>query len=102
VDQRRGWGQMDVRTMMAHVCRIRLHWLIINVAPWPKGAPTAPGFLVGPAQNVISGITVLPTTMRPFAASTDHKPHPAFGRLFRKDWGCLTWRHMDHLRQFSV
>ncbi|MGH9801334.1 MAG: DUF1569 domain-containing protein, partial [Blastocatellia bacterium] len=29
--------------------------------------------------------------------------HPAFGKLSTKDWGALTYKHMDHhFRQFGV
>jgi hypothetical protein len=30
-------------------------------------------------------------------------PHPFFGKLNKKDWGRLIWKHLDHhLRQFGV
>ncbi len=29
--------------------------------------------------------------------------HPIFGKLNKKDWGRLIWKHLDHhLRQFNV
>lgn len=122
-DQKPHWGKLDVYGMMAHVCDPMraamgemevaekptpfknpiMRWLIIYIAPWPKGAPTAPEFLVGRAQDVTSGITALQAAMTRFASCAEPRPHPAFGKLSRKDWGCLTWRHMDHhLRQFGV
>lgn len=30
-------------------------------------------------------------------------PHPLFGKLSRREWGTLIWKHFDHhLRQFNV
>jgi hypothetical protein len=122
-DQRPAWGKMDVAHMLAHVCdplraamgemdvaekrtflrNALMRWLIIYVVPWPKGAPTAPEFTVRTETDLVTGIAALQATMSRFEACSQYRPHPAFGNLSRKDWGCLCWRHMDHhLRQFGV
>ncbi|MBI4902219.1 MAG: DUF1569 domain-containing protein [Acidobacteria bacterium] len=123
VEQRPRWGKLDVAHMLAHVCdpmraamgemvvtdkdtflkNPLMRWLIIYVVPWPKGAPTAPEFTVRTEADLSSGIAAVQATMTRFAVCVTPKPHPAFGDLSRKDWGCLTWRHIDHhLRQFGV
>ncbi len=122
-DQRPQWGQMDVPAMIGHVCDAMraalgeiaiaerntimknpvVRWLIIYVMPWPKGAPTAPELLQRKETDLTHGIAALQATMTRFADCPSPKPHPVFGVMSRKDWGCLTYRHLDHhLRQFGV
>jgi hypothetical protein len=79
--------------------------LIIYVAPFPKGAPTAP-------ELIARSATDFDAELRSFVGMLDRcadprQPlaleHPAFGKMSRRDWGVLIYRHTDHhLRQFGA
>jgi hypothetical protein len=83
-----------------------LKQLIIYVAPFPKGAPTAPELLVRAPREWINDVADVQSLLAraATASTTDAWPeHPAFGRLSRRAWGVLIYRHMDHhLRQFGA
>lgn len=124
-DARPQWGKMSVTKMLEHLSRalqmatgelavasrsgpLRL-WpvrkLIIYVAPFPKGAPTAPELIPKDEGDFASRRAALKRALDRFVAHprSNLKDHPAFGSLTAKDWGCLAWRHFDHhLRQFDV
>ena len=84
--------------------------LIVWILPWPKGAPTAPEFLpqagMTPATGFDSDKQVLLAVLRRFGDSPPDRvfaPSPVFGRLSRRAWGRLMWRHLDHhLTQFGL
>ena len=83
-----------------------LKQLIIYVAPFPKSAPTAPELLArepGDWANDIADVQQL-LARAASARTTDAWPeHPAFGRLSKRAWGVLIYRHMDHhLKQFGA
>ncbi|HLA62974.1 MAG TPA: DUF1569 domain-containing protein [Rhodothermales bacterium] len=125
-DARRVWGKMSLGQMLAHtagqlrlglgempVKRMRtpygfpvLRQLAIYVVPWPKGAPSAPELLAVPPAEVEAGKAAVRECAERFGALGPDHPwplHPAFGRLSRRAWGVLSWRHLDHhLRQFGV
>lgn len=126
-DARAQWGQFTVAQMLAHLNdamrmasgelvtasknsplrRFPLKQLIVYVAPWPKGAPTAPELLARCQQ---AELKVEQAEFRMIADrlaaknATDAWPeHPAFGKLTHRAWGVLKYRHADHhLRQFGV
>jgi len=125
-DQRPIWGKMTVAQMLRH-CTLPilssmgelpvkpkntpfrfwpLQQLIIYVLPWPKGAPTAPEFIVVDDGDVDDRRAALRAAIDKFAAKGESQtlqPHPAFGTLTPKDWGALTYRHLDHhLTQFGA
>ena len=83
-----------------------LKQLIIYVAPFPKGAPTAPELLVRQPREWTNDVADVQALLdrAATASSTEAWPeHPAFGRLSRRAWGVLIFRHMDHhLRQFGA
>ena len=101
-----------------------LKQLIIYVAPFPKSAPTAPELLVRAplewANDVADVQGLLAREPKQWAhdvedvqallaragssRTTDSWPeHPAFGKLSRRAWGVLIYRHMDHhLKQFGA
>ena len=76
------------------------------LAPFPKGAPTAPELLareprewsrdIGDVQELLARAAS--------ARTTDTWPeHPAFGKLSTRAWGVLIYRNMDHhLKQFGA
>jgi hypothetical protein len=80
--------------------------VVIYWVPMPKGAPTAQelvgrnpfswGAEVADVEMLLDRLVRLPRT---FA----WPPHPLFGRLSRRAWGVVIYRHLDHhLRQFGV
>lgn len=126
-DARAQWGKFNAAQMLAHVndamrmaigelpCepkatpfrRWPIKQLIVYVAPWPQGAPTAPELLARADQaqfadekaafrGIVDRLAAKP-------ASEKWPEHPAFGALTHRAWGVLKYRHADHhLRQFGV
>jgi Protein of unknown function (DUF1569) len=80
--------------------------LILHVAPFPKGAPTAPELLVPDAASVDAIRSELVSLVERIGAGPregDGPVHPLFGRLSFREWGVATYKHTDHhLRQFGV
>jgi hypothetical protein len=83
-----------------------LKQLIVYWLPWPEGAPTAPE-LIGrvpaswPAE--VADLAALLERLAGQPRDASFPEHPAFGRLSRRAWGVLVYRHMDHhLRQFGA
>jgi len=125
-DTKAAWGRMNAAQMVAHLADpmrgamgemevadkktpLRnpvLKFLVIYWLPWPKGAPTAPEYIHNGKEDLARNLVMFGETLERFAAySAKSKihPHPAFGELSPKDWGCLTFRHIDHhCRQFGV
>jgi len=123
----RQWGRMSVQQMVCHLSEslkmaigeldvapkrlpIRytpLKQLIIYVAPFPKNAPTAPELTIAATPHSwaddLSTLRQLIDRFASHPADARWPEHPAFGRLSRRAWGVLAYRHMDHhLRQFGV
>jgi len=120
------WGKMNAERMLSHITEsmkmamgeletkskklpIRffpLKQLIIYVAPFPKGAPTAPELLPSDERTLERSKTELARLLSAFAerkGSNKWPEHPAFGRLTTRAWGVLSYKHLDHhLRQFGV
>jgi len=126
-DARGAWGKLSAPAMVCHLADslkmalgdlpvapkhlpIRyppLKQLIIYVAPFPKGAPTAPELLTRPPATWQADVAELQALVdRLIARGREPSPwpdHPAFGKLSHRAWGVLTYRHMDHhLRQFGA
>lgn len=80
--------------------------LIIYVAPWPKGAPTAPELLPGSEPDFQKAKSDFQAALRRFVQAGPNgrfAPHAAFGELSAGDWGALAYRHIDHhFRQFAL
>ncbi|MFN0104280.1 MAG: DUF1569 domain-containing protein [Bryobacteraceae bacterium] len=125
-DQRPQWGEMSASKMLRH-CTLPLlstmgefpvkpkntlfrYWpfqpLVIYLLPWPKGAPTAPEFIITDEGDFNDRRAALRAAIDKFASrgeSQTFQPHAAFGPLNPKDWGALAYRHLDHhLKQFGV
>lgn len=83
-----------------------LKQLIIYVAPFPKGAPTAPELLARKPKAYADDLADVQALLARAgsARTTGTWPeHPAFGALSKRAWGVLIYRHMDHhLRQFGA
>lgn len=104
---RAAMGEMEVRSKgpsflsMKLVRRAVIYWF-----PFPKGAPTAPEFIPPAGGDWKTAIDSLRGAVDRFVAHAANggafRPHPAFGDISTTDWGCLTWKHLDHhLRQFG-
>lgn len=79
---------------------------LVYVVPFPKHVPTAPELLAR-APGTWEGETArLERMMGAFASQRDRTEwplHPIFGRLSRRAYGVLAYRHTDHhLRQFGA
>jgi hypothetical protein len=121
------WGRMSAPQMLAH-CADALRmaygdlpcapkrvpfaqlgvvkWLMLNIIPFPKGAPTArelvarPPVAWGDEREAVVGLV---ERFAHESARTSWPPHPLFGPLTGAEWGKLAWKHLDHhLRQFGV
>ncbi len=122
------WGRMTAAEMVAHLSQsVRLalgelpittppgalrftplRQIVIHWLPFPKGT-AAPRELHGaPLHGWVDSLAELDALTERLvarAAEPSHQwpVHPYFGRLSRKEWGVLGYRHMDHhLRQFGV
>jgi hypothetical protein len=121
------WGRMSAPQMVCHLADslkmalgdlpvthkkvpIRfppLKQLIVYVAPFPKGVPTAPELIArSPAAWQVDVAELQALVDRFVARGSEAVPwpdHPAFGKLSHRAWGVLVYRHMDHhLRQFGA
>ncbi|MHB8839837.1 MAG: DUF1569 domain-containing protein [Gemmatimonadaceae bacterium] len=120
------WGRFTAPKMVAHlISAVRMalgeepaapirsylgnrvvRWLVIYVAPWPKGAPTAPEMLARAPESWAADIATLKSALDQAAANGQHgtwAPHPAFGTLSGGDWGVLLHKHVHHhLTQFGA
>jgi hypothetical protein len=128
IQSQRQWGTMSLPQMLEH-CSVQLkkalgiipegayegpsmyrtafgHWLLFYAMPWPKSAAT-------PSQmNMLSnGATVadvqdskraLLGLLEKVQSQYQFNTHPFFGKMDKKDWGRLIWKHLDHhLKQFG-
>jgi hypothetical protein len=119
------WGRMSAAQMVCHLAEsmkmalgdlpvapkrslIRyppLKQLIVYIAPFPKGVPTAPELLERAPRDWSADVADLRALVGRFAARGPDAAwpvHPAFGRLSGRAWGVLVYRHIDHhFRQFG-
>jgi hypothetical protein len=129
-DSRRRWGAMTASQIVPHltdplrvaigdrtarpmnsifsnpvVSTLAVWWM-----PWPQSAPTAEEFIQGkggtPPAEFERDKQALLLAIHRFAHHPENelfRPNPVFGRLSRRAWGRLMWRHVDHhLRQFGL
>jgi hypothetical protein len=125
-DARPQWGRMSAPQMVVHIVDalkmstgelpteekklpIRftpLKQLIIYGPPFPKSVPTAPELLTRQCEDFDTECANLKQMMDTFARippTTELPRHPAFGKLSRRAWGALTYKHIDHhFKQFGV
>lgn len=120
------WGRMSATRMVAHLNeslrmafgelptkskRLPLRYpplkqLIVYWMPFPKSAPTAPELVAREPVAWSAELDACRDLVERFAIEPrgrEWPEHPAFGRLSARQWGVLTYRHMDHhLRQFQA
>lgn len=123
----RRWGRLDLAGMLQHlrlsaqmtlgelpVASVNkrpfqvfpLKHLILYVAPFPKGAPTARELIpAGPASFEEERAAVLTMVERIGTGPSEGvgPEHPLLGRLTWREWGVVTHKHFDHhLQQFGA
>ena len=126
-DTKPAWGKMHASGMLAHIndsyrmvlgdlavksknLPIRftpIKQLIIYVAPFPKGAPTAPELIArcdgANLADEQQAYGELLSRLGAITKATKLQPHPAFGTLTHRAYGVLIARHTDHhFRQFGL
>lgn len=124
-DDKPKWGKMRAPQMVAHVsmqmkCAVGIisekplytvwrFWplkkLVIYVAPWPHGLPTAKSWKDPERGSWKTEMEQLQKLISEFPEKDKTQSwgiHPILGRLDKKDWGRLSYRHIHyHLRQFD-
>jgi hypothetical protein len=120
------WGKMSVGQMLSH-CQIPLqiilekedyglkpNWLInmlfkksmYSDKPWKKNLPTARGFAIKDPKDFDTEKEAISNLLNELNAQRNRdnwKPHPAFGKLTKDQWGKMQYKHLDHhFRQFGV
>lgn len=123
------WGKMNVNQMVVHLkdqLDISLgnkiaatqgpiilrtffgKWMALYIIPWRSGKEASPkemdAFKNGSA---VAGFEIdkhmLLVRLKEFISASDFSPHPYFGKLNKKEWGRLAWKHFNHhLLQFGV
>ncbi|MBS1617975.1 MAG: DUF1569 domain-containing protein [Bacteroidetes bacterium] len=124
------WGTMTVNQMLAHMndahkialgmkpaadksnfytSKIMFPVAVYLMPSWPKGEKTAPELDQKQegtkAKDFYTELEFLYKMMDIFAEREESKlhPHPMFGKLSKKQWSDLLYKHFDHhLRQFGV
>ncbi len=125
-ESNRQWGKMSTG-QMAHHCQLPLNiileketitmkpnWLVnllfkkamYSDKPWRKNLPTAPGFKETKERDFNTEKASLENLLQEFGTQrhrNDWKPHPAFGKFTKEQWGKMQYKHLDHhFRQFDI
>ena len=131
-DSQRQWGKMSVNEMICHITdQIRLaldqkntqfpfnpvvqffgRLTFVYGFRFPKNFITVREMKQGPKgegtkpTNFKQDFDSLICVLNEFASkdkSYIFSPHPAFGKMNRKEWGIMVYKHLDHhLTQFAV
>ena len=121
------WGKMNVIDMMQHLSlsarmalgeltvasvnkrpfqMFPLKHLLLYVVPFPKGAPTASELYPDGAASFDEDRAILVNLLEQIGAGPQEgtgPAHPLFGPLSRREWGVVTYKHVDHhLKQFGA
>ena len=100
-------GELKVKSKNLPLRYTPIKQLVIYVAPFPKGAPTAPELIARcSSANLEDEKKALVANLERLAGVKPGDPlqeHPAFGVLTYKDYGVLMARHTEHhFRQFGL
>ena len=125
-DARGRWGKMNAPQMLTHITdAVRmatgelptrskklplrffpLKQIAIYLLPFPKGMPTAPELISRAPSEWNGEMDMLLAAIERFSALDPRgiwPDHPAFGAMSGREWGVVSYRHLDHhLRQFGV
>ena len=120
------WGTMTAPQMVAHLTNAMrmalgdlpvrekrhparlfpLKQLLIYVVPMAKNLPTAKELTTRAPDPFNGEVEAFSAAVKTFGERARHfawPRHPIFGRMTRRDWGVLAYKHCDHhLRQFGV
>ncbi|MBM3909030.1 MAG: DUF1569 domain-containing protein [Gemmatimonadetes bacterium] len=99
-------GDLPVKARRTFLSNRLVRYLFIYVAPFPRGAPTAPELLARAPNSWAADVATLKAEIERAAVrgpAAAWPAHPAFGALSGADWGVLIHKHTDHhLSQFGV
>ncbi len=110
-DQLRGaLGEREWADQNKFIKKTLIKWLALYVIQIPKNVPTMPEadqFKDGtkPTDFENDRATLMAYIEKFAGAPEDFRwsPHAAFGKMNRKEWNILTYKHLDHhLRQFGA
>ena len=127
-NNKRQWGKMTVSQMLRHIdvayknamgeIKVPMNALaplasftpikhtIIYALPFLKNLPTATEYKMEEDSDFQESYDQFLKTFQKIRAVSDvssFDSHPFFGKLNRKEWGALLYKHLDHhLRQFSA
>ncbi|MEO6229969.1 MAG: DUF1569 domain-containing protein [Ferruginibacter sp.] len=123
------WGEMEVNQMIVHLkdqldialgnmkaaaqgpffFRTTLvRYLVLYVVDWRKGKEITPKEMDATLKGAVvtdfeSDKHLLIIRLQEFTKATSFEVHPFFGKLNKKDWGRLAWKHFNHhLLQFDA
>lgn len=123
------WGKMNVAQMLAHcsvtyemvyenkhpkpgafmtfILKTFVKKIVTGDKPYPRNSRTAPAFLITNDRNFEEEknrlINYLNKTQQLGEAHFDNKPSLSFGKLSKKEWNTMFYKHLDHhLQQFGV
>jgi hypothetical protein len=123
------WGKMTIDQMLAHcnvtyefvyedkhpkpngfkkwMLKIFVKNIVVNEKPYKKNSRTAPEFLMTNDKNFIAEKDRLKSfimkTQDLGGAFFDNKENRSFGKLTKKEWNNMFYKHLDHhLNQFGV
>jgi hypothetical protein len=97
----------EVKVLSTPFRYIIVRYLAIHIIPWPKGAATAPTLDPAITKPQLGSFLserklLLEALHQVLEKETVTATHPLFGKLGKKDWGCLIEKHLNHhLRQFG-
>lgn len=83
-------------------------WIALYIIPWGKGQSPTPTEMDALKNGAIltdfeSDKHLFIIRVKEFTACSSFAPHPFFGKMSKKDWGRLAWKHINHhLIQFGA
>jgi hypothetical protein len=85
-----------------------MRWMALYAIPWPKNSKTAPELdvnkkLQDTGEFEAEKAQLLESLNQLFHATHVEAIHPLFGKMGKRDWGRVVWKHLNHhLRQFGL
>jgi hypothetical protein len=99
-----GIGRYDFKDISNPLTRTLVKWIVVYGIPrFPHNARTGPMLIISHEPDFASTRQhLLETIQLAFQSRQEHYFHPLFGKMSRKHWGVLVYKHLDHhLRQFG-